>query len=106
MIAANRQRAAAAAGASVAPLYPADPFPHVIQGVLVAQPAAGQAAGSSSGAPLTLFEMAEVLKTQLQLEDNIQQIVNQAAEMLGVPQKGNTMDLARACLEQVQGSSA
>ena len=53
-------------------------------------------------APMTLIEQVAILKQQLGLEGNVKDVIDQAAEQVGVSTKGQSLPaIATACLSQL-----
>jgi len=70
-------------------------------GVVVGEPIESTAVATAAG-EMPFFEVVEVLKRELHLSGTMKEVVEQAAEALGIKTKGNTLnDLASECARQM-----
>ena len=70
-----------------------------------ARHAADAANGKVAEGRAPLFQIVEVLKRELQLSGNMKEVVEQAAEMIGLDSKGKSLhDLATQCARELGAS--
>ena len=53
---------------------------------------------------MALVEMVTVLKRELGLEGTVNEVIEAAAEEVGVEPKGPLLEVARSCMEVISGS--